>query len=139
MLVLNPQSVRLLGATVDRVTRVAVSRTPERSLLEWGNTGPYPTFADVPEQRVEIELVADVERGSLDGPEPGDEGELEFYTAPTAGHGRRRKVGATVVITAVRDQVEPGGTAQRRIRMFAISSSGATDPISVSNAEDGAR
>ncbi|MFI4915437.1 MAG: hypothetical protein ACIAS6_02880, partial [Phycisphaerales bacterium JB060] len=129
MLVLNPQSVQLLGATVERVTRVAVSRTPERSLLEWGNTGPYPTFADVPEQRVEIELVADLERGSLDGPEPGDEGTLEFYTAPTAGHGGRRKVETTVVVTAVRDHVEPGGRALGRIWLFAFSSCGWVVPM----------
>lgn len=139
MLVLNPQSVVLLSSIIERVRRVAVHRTPERALLEWGNTGPYPTFADVPEQRVEIELVADLERGSLDGPTPGDEGVLEFFTAPTAGSGGRRRVEASVVITSVRDEVEPGGSALRRIKMFALSDNGTNDPIDVSNAEDGSR
>lgn len=139
MLVLNPQSVTLLGETVDRVRRVAVSRVPARSLVEWGNMGPYPIFADVPEQRVEIELVADLERGSLDGPAPGDEGDLVFFTAPTAGSGGRRRVEASVVVTALYDEVEPSGTAQRRIRMAALSSDGVEDPIDISNAEDGSR
>jgi hypothetical protein len=139
MLVLNPQSVRLLGATIERVRRVAVHRTPERSLLEWGNTGPYPTFADVPEQRVEIELVADLERGSLEGPVPGENGTLEFFTSPTAGSGGRQRVEASVVITSVREEVEPGGLAQRRIKMYALSDTGSDDPIDVSDAEDGAR
>lgn len=139
MLVLNPQSVKLLGQTVERVRRVAVRRTPERAVLEWGNLGPYATFADVPEQRVEIELVADLERGSLDGPTPGEDGELVLFTAPTAGSGGRRRVEASVVITAVHDEVEPGGKAQRRIKMVALSSDGGEDPIDISNAEDGSR
>ena len=139
MLVLNPQSVRLLGQTIERVRRVAVRRTPERVLLEWGNLGPYPTFADVPEQRVEIEVVADLERGTLDGLSPGDDGTLEFFTSPTAGSGGRRKVSASVVILSVADDVEPGGTAQRRVKMAAISSTGSDDPIEIENAEDGSR
>lgn len=139
MLVLNPQSVSLLGQVIERVRRVSVHRSPERVLLEWGNLGPYAVFADVPEQRVEVELVADLERGSLDGPTPGDQGMLAFFTAPTAGSGGRTKVEASVVILAVHDGVEPGGTAQRRIRMAAVSASGTADPITVSDAEDGAR
>jgi hypothetical protein len=139
MLVLNPQSVNLLGATVERVRRVAVNRVPERALLEWGNMGPYATFADVPEQRVEIELVADLERESLEGPVPGDEGELVLFTSPTAGSGGRRRVEASVVVTAVYIEVEPGGKASRRIKMAALSSDGVEDPISVTNAEDGSR
>lgn len=139
MLVLNPQSVTLLGQRVEGVRRVAVHRTPERSLLEWGNLGPYAIFADVPEQRVEVELVADLARGSLDGPAPGEEGTLEFFTAPTAGSGGRRRVEVAVVITAVHHEVEPGGKAQRRVRMAALSSDGVADPIDVSNAEDGLR
>jgi len=139
MLVLNPQTVSLLGQTIEHVRRISVHRTPERLLLEWGNLGPYPIFADVPEQRVEIELVADLDRGSLDGPSPGDEGTLSFFTSPTAGSGGRTKVEASVVVTTVNDGVEPGGSAQRRIKMAALSSSGTSDPISVINAEDGAR
>ncbi|OAB62978.1 hypothetical protein AY599_14990 [Leptolyngbya valderiana BDU 20041] len=138
MLVLNPQSVHLLGSPIERVRRIAVDRVPERTLLEWGNTGPYPTFADVPEQRVEIELVADLERGSVEGPTPGDQGTLAFFTAPTAGHGGRRRIEVNVVVTSVRQEIEPGAVARRRIRMQAISGDGSTDPIVVSNAEDGA-
>lgn len=139
MLVLNPQSVKLLGQPVERVRRVAVHRTPGRTILEWGNLGPHATFADVPEQRVEIELVADLERGSLDGPTPGDDGTLELFTSPTAGSGGRRRVEASVVVTAVHDEVEPGGKAQRRVKMAALSSDGLEDPIDISNAEDGSR
>ena len=139
MLILNPQSVSLIGKTIERVRRVSVNRVPERLLLEWGNMGPYAIFADVPEQRIDIELVADLERGSLDGPVPGDDGTLEFFTAPTAGSGGRRRVEASVVVTEVRDGVEPGGGAQRRIKMVALSTTGTGDPISVSNAEDGSR
>lgn len=139
MLVLNPQSVKLLGKTIERVRRVAVRRTPERVLLEWGNLGPYPVFADVPEQRVEIEVVADLERGTLDGLSPGQDGTLEFYTSPTAGSGGRRRVEASVVILSVSDEVEPGGSAQRRVKMAAVSSSGSDDPIAISDGEDGAR
>lgn len=139
MLVLNPQSVTLLGKTIERVRRVAVRRTPERVLLEWGNLGPYAVFADVPEQRVEIEVVADLERGTLDGLSPGQDGSLEFFTSPTAGSGGRRRVTASVVILSVADDVEPGGMAQRRIKMAAVSTTGSMDPIEISSGEDGAR
>ena len=139
MLVLNPQSVSLLGQTVEHVRRVAVRRTPERTLLEWGNLGPYPIFADVPEQRIEIELVADLDRGTLDGMTPGDDGTLEFFTSPTAGSGGRRRVTASVVVLSVIDDVEPGGSATRRVKLAALSSTGTTDPIQISNAEDGSR
>ncbi|MEO1278794.1 MAG: hypothetical protein AAFV77_07560 [Planctomycetota bacterium] len=139
MLVINPQSVSLIGQTIERVRRIAIHRSAERLLVEWGNMGPYPVFADVPEQRVELELVADLERGTLDGLEPGDEGALEFFTSPSAGSGGRTKIEATVVVTDVRDGVEPGGSAQRRIRMEAVSASGTADPIVISDAEDGSR
>lgn len=139
MLVLNPQSVSLLGKTVDRVRRVAVHRLGGRVLVEWDGRGPFPVFVDVPEQRVELELVADLEHGSLDGPVPGETGTLRFFTSPTSGSGGRRKVEASVVVTAVHEEVEPGGKAQRRVKMLAVSSGGATDPIAVSGAEDGSR
>ena len=139
MLVLNPQSVSLIGQTIERVRRIAVHRSAERLLVEWGDMGPYPVFADVPEQRVELELVADLERGTLEGLVPGDEGTLEFFTSPTAGSGGRKKIEASVVLTDVRDGVEPGGSAQRRIKMEAVSASGTSDPIEISDAEDGAR
>ncbi len=87
MLVINPQSVQLIGQDIERVRRIAIHRSAERLLVEWGNMGPFPVFADVPEQRVEIELLADLERGTLEGPVPGEEGSLEFFTSPTAGVG----------------------------------------------------
>ncbi|GIW74595.1 MAG: hypothetical protein KatS3mg103_1117 [Phycisphaerales bacterium] len=139
MLVLNPQSVVLLGKAVEHVRRVSVRRSAERVVLEWGNAGPYPVFADVPEQRVELEVLAELHRGSIDGPTPGEEGTLSFFTSPTAGSGGREKVVAQVVVLGVSDEVAPGGTAQRRIRLAAISADGTQDPIDVSNAEDGQR
>ncbi|MEO1008700.1 MAG: hypothetical protein AAFX79_09040 [Planctomycetota bacterium] len=139
MLVLNPEWVSLLGTTIEGVRRVVVQRSAARSLVEWGDEGAFPIFADVPEQRVEIEVVADIARDSLEGAAPGDEGTLRFFTAPVAGSGGRRRVEASVVVLEARYDVEPGSRAQRRWRMVALSDGGAADPIEVTSGEDGDR
>lgn len=141
MLVLNPGRVELLGGVLEGVVSVAVHRRPERLLIEWGNGGPYPVFADVPDVRVEVELVASVS-GSLDGAvgglSPGASGELVFWASPTAGSGRRRRVRAEVVVVEVRYEVGSSGSGGRvRVRLAAVSVDGASDPVSIADASDG--
>jgi hypothetical protein len=91
MLLLTPRTVRFGAATWNDIVAVAIDRSPHRVALEWGDEGPHPTFADVPEQRVTIKVVQDVARDDIDAPSPGEESPLSFFTAPAAtGAGVRR-------------------------------------------------
>jgi len=137
MLVLNPREVRFDSETLEDVTSVTIDRRAARSVVEWSDLGAHAVFADVPEQRVEIRIVQELARGDLGGLAPGDAGVLRFHTAPTGGHAGRRRVEATVVVTGVGHELSRRRGAVRTIACVAVSADGASDPVSIEDAEGG--
>lgn len=135
MLVLNPGTVSFNGTSWDDVTVVAIDRDGERVVREWGDFGPHAVLADVPEQSVGVRVVRRLARDDIDGPRPGDMGELVFFTSPSGADLGRRRVRATCVVTRVRHELGGREGATREVRFAAVSSDGAADPVSIEAAD----
>lgn len=143
MLVLNPALVRFAGEEWEDVVAVAVDRLAQRAVEEWGDFGPYAVLADVPEQSVRVQVRQRLARGSIGSPRPGDEGDLEFWTAPGASEGGRLRISARAVVRSVTHEWSERSGAVRTVMLVAIDpfvsgeASGSTDPIRVEEAEGG--
>jgi len=134
MLILNPDIVKFDGERLEGVLAVALDRRPAKEVVEHDDLGPHATFADVPEQRVELNVRQELRRGDLSLMAPGNEGLLELWTAPGASEAGRRKLSATVVCLRIEHDLSKKAPA-RTIRFIAISASSATDPITITDAE----
>jgi len=140
MLILNPQSVVFGSVVLEQVTMVAMDRVGTRVVLEWGDGGPHVVFADVPEQRVNVRVVQEVDV-VVESVKPGDLGTLSFVASMSGADAGRRKVSATAVVTGVGYEVGRSaastGAAPRAIRTLTfvlVSGNGATDPVVVTEA-----
>lgn len=133
MLLMNPRLVRFGSATWENVVSVAVSRTAGRGVVEWGDAGPYPTFADVPEQQVTAVLRQLLQREDVSSPRPGDSGVLVVFTAAAGSDLGRKKMSATGVVTAVTYELE-ATKAVRTVTLTLVSADGASDPWTVAEA-----
>ncbi|MDX2148480.1 MAG: hypothetical protein SFZ23_13255 [Planctomycetota bacterium] len=131
MLVINPGRVQWGAIVLDNVTRVSVDRFARRSVVEWSDDGRFPTFADVPEQRVEINITQELTREELSGPKPGDSATLVVHTSPAASDAQRKKLTVNAVVLGVTHQVSANGFASRRMRLVAVAAEGSVDPVSV--------
>lgn len=137
MLVLNPQIVRFGSAAWEGVVAVVVDRAAQRLIEEWDDAGPYATLVDVPEQRVRVRVVQEVARDEVHVPRPGDLGTLVFYTAPAGSEAGRRKVSVLAVVIGVEHEVSRRRGALRTVTLAGVSATGAADPITVSDGDDG--
>lgn len=131
MLVLNPRSVVFGSSTWAGVTSVSVDRDAERLVAEIGASGPHVVLADVPEQRVRVRVVQEMEGDDLGSPTPGEQAALGFVTAPNASSAGQRAVDLTAVVTGVRHEVSRRGGAVRTVSLLAVSPDGVSDPVSV--------
>ena len=84
MIWLNPQSVTLGTIVLDNIESVSIDRTPARTALEFTDAGPYPGFADVPEQRVDVRITRRITSSHDTGLRPGDSMLLTMRRAPGA-------------------------------------------------------
>ncbi len=135
MLILNPARVRFAGAAWEDVTRIAIDREAARPIAEWGDAGPHVVLADVPEQRVRITIERQLVRDGMDGPRPGESGELTFYASPAGSEAGRVRVRATGVVIAVTHELSGRKGAIRTVELLAVSSDGAADPVAVTATE----
>jgi len=133
MLILNPAEVTFGAATWSDVTAVSIERRPHREVVEWSDVGPHAVMADVPEQRVDIAVVQTLSRDDLGTPRPSEQAVLAVQVSPTASDVGRKKISATCVIVRVEHDVSGKRGATRTIRLVAISSDGAADPITVTD------
>jgi hypothetical protein len=130
MLVLNPRRVTFAGATWEHVTVLSIDRTAERTVLAWTDLGPYASLADVPEQRVTVRIVQELDVESFEAPRPGDLGVLSFETTPAGSDGDRRRFEASAVVMEVTHELSFRKGALRTIVLECVSN-GADDPVSV--------
>lgn len=131
MLVLHPTDVSLLDAPLPGVESIAVSRAATKFIAERTDAGPHPVFADAPEQAVEIIIVRAFDGPQPPGPLPGQQGALLFTGALSGADGPARRVSATVVVRAARIELSRSKGAAQRIELLALSTSGAADPIAI--------
>jgi hypothetical protein len=138
MLILNPRSVAFGTASWENVRLVSIERRAHREVVEWSDAGPYVVMMDVPEQRVDLTVEMELTRDDLAAPRPGDQATLTLFTSPTASDAGRRKVSATCVVVRVEHEVSTRIGATRRVRLIAVSGTGAADPVTVTDAETAA-
>jgi hypothetical protein len=141
MLILNPPTVAFGNRTWPNVRSVVVERAATREIVEWSDDGRFPTFADVPEQRVDVRVVQELAAEDVSSPIPGEAGTLVFHTAPGAADASRRTATAWCVVLSVKYDLAGAPsdfrairTPTREIRLTAVSTSGDTDPITVTEA-----
>lgn len=135
MLHLNPQRV-LLGATeLTNVQSIALDREARRTIEEWTDLGPYAALADVPEQRLTFRITRTLTESEPSPAKPGDQLTLSFRTSPTASAIGIRAISATVVITEITHTLAAGGRTTQRLSAVAISTTGAGDPITDTEAQ----
>lgn len=134
MLVLNPSSVTFGNATWSNVTALVIERAAQKQVTEWSDNGPHAVLADVPEQVVTIRVVSEVVNDDANGPSPGASGVLKATTGRNASDALRRVITASVVVVGVAYEVSLKKGAVRTVELVAVSSDGASDPVSVTDA-----
>lgn len=141
MLILNPPTVVFGNRAWPNIRSIVVERAATREIVEWSDDGRFPTFADVPEQRVDLRLVQELTGEDATSPIPGEAGTLMFSTAPGAADSARRTLTAWCVVLSVKyDLPAPASDARstkaptREIRLTAVSTSGDTDPVTITDA-----
>lgn len=135
MLILSPRTVRFGGAEWEDVAAVIIDRQAKRAVTEWSDLGPHTVLADAPEQLVTVRVVQQVARDDVGTPVPGESAELAFAIAPAGGDSPRRRVRAECVVTDVTHELSLKSGAVRTVKLVAVSSDGATDPVTVEDAD----
>jgi hypothetical protein len=131
MLILNPRAVMFGSHRWDGVVSVSIDRSAHATIEEWTDLGPYAALADVPEQKVRIRIVQELEAGDLGAPVPGDQGQLALTCSGAESDSARKRVVASGVVLEVAHDLGPTRAPQRRITLAAISPDGAQDPITI--------
>lgn len=135
MLWLNPTLVMLGASALDNVEQLAVSRAPHRLATEWTDLGPHLAFADVPEQRVDLRIRRRLTDSTTLALVPGDRVAFTARRAPTAGAIGIVEITAQIVILGVDYTLSRSGGPTQLIHAIAISSDGASDPITERSVE----
>lgn len=131
MLILNPREVRFGIQRWKDARIITIDRLAVREVVEWGDLGPHPTFADVPRSRVRVRVVMDAGPDMEDAPHPGETDTLAFTASPSGGESGRRVVETTCVVISVAHDINTAKGATRTIEFVAISTDGAADPITI--------
>lgn len=131
MLMLTSGRVRFDGVPWTHTRSVRIDRAAERTIVEHADTGPHITFADVPAVRVSITIVQEIESDDLAPPAPADEGILLIEAPPSGSDLGGRRVRCRALVTSVRYDLASAKPATRTIELIALSTSPATDPITI--------
>ncbi|MEN0019375.1 MAG: hypothetical protein AAF747_00670 [Planctomycetota bacterium] len=131
MFFLNPGSVQFAGESWGDVSSVTVDRQATRVVEAWSDGGPHATLIDAPEQRTTIKLVQSLAGDAVGTPTLATQGELRFETAPTASDAQAKRVRTQAVVVEVSHSVARNGVATRTVKLLAVSSDGASDPLAV--------
>ena len=139
-LILNPDILRFEELVFDHVLSIEVDRAASRTAEDWSDLGPHAALIDTPELRTTIRLTRRLGSDSLgSAPAPGRLGTLTFYTSPHHSDANRKRIRIRCVITAVEHKLLTAGakevvtalTAEQTITALAVSTDGATDPITL--------
>ena len=134
MLLLNPRKVMFGSVEWGNVASVAISRWSAHTLVEWSDTGAHATLVDVPEQRVQVEVIQELLGEDMDTPKPGEAQTLTFTTSGRSTDAPGREVTMSAVVESVRYEVSLRRGSYRRVSLVATSADGSADPVSVDDA-----
>jgi hypothetical protein len=131
MIIIRPDRVTFDGQEWPGVARLAVDRLAPGFVREYDESGPYPTFADAPEQLVRIRLTQAIDQTQLGSPRPGDLGQLRVELG--AADEQRRLVRIDAVVESVTHDITPRA-ATRTVSLVAVSDAGDEDPVVITDA-----
>lgn len=133
MLLLHPTHITLNTTPLPAVTAIAISRKAKSLLTDFTDTGPHPTFADVPERLTTITITRHL-------PEPDDAGaalslgdqlDLAFTARRTPDAPHALRFSARIVLTAVESALSESKALTQTITAVAVSTTGSTDPLTI--------
>ncbi len=136
MLILNPTSVSFGSVVLTGVRSLAVTRSAARFAESWGDVGPYATFADAPEVRVEIVIVQELADSVAELALPGEQAELSAVASPNASQARRVRLTTQAVLKGTAYTVGSRGPT-RTLTFVAVSAEG-DNPIALTDESEGA-
>jgi hypothetical protein len=133
MLLLNPTHITLNTAPLPAVTAIAVSRKAKSLLTDFTDTGPHPTFADVPERITMLTITR-----HLLGPDDagaalslGDQLDLAFTAKRTPDAPHALRFSARIVLTAIESALTESKALTQTITAVAVSTNGSSDPLTI--------
>ncbi len=129
MLVLSP-TVTFGAFTFADIANAAISRTPSRTVTEFGDLGPHVAFADVPEYQTTLRLVGRVHKDDLAVPTPGQQATLKLVTSAEGSDRPRKQLSATCTLLSVRYDLSEHKGCMRTLDFVAISD-GQADPFTL--------
>lgn len=138
MLLLEPQSVRFGDVVLESVQFISLDRTATRFIVERGDDGGLPVFADAPEELVILRVVQQITAQELTMLRCGRLETLSWITASSSSDAHRARMSAQCVLRQVRHEF-PGarpsprsaGTVTRVLSFVALSPDGHSEPISI--------
>jgi len=130
MLIFSPTRVSLGNLVLQNVSSIAIDRAPSRESLEFSDLGPYPDFADIPEQKVLITILQHLTSSDFAAPLPSASATLTIHARPNGTDAGSVTLQATTVVRAVSHDLAPKA-ATRTISLIAISSNGTANPITI--------
>ena len=131
MIWLSPKSLTLLGAELDGVRAVTVSRQAVSVVEDRTDEGPYAVFVDTPEIRVEVVIERTLQHGpaGLLDLHPGSMGTLTLVAAPSGASAHEEEIVAEVVVTGVSHTLHGSGGPTQKITCRCVSADGADAPL----------
>ncbi len=130
MIWLNPESVSFGSLVLSDVESVTVDRQAVLTAEEFGDSGPFMVFADVPRCRVRVRVVRRVLEAGLIVPVLGALGPLVFTPTRNASSANRLTVTLSMaVVTSLTHSVNRSGASRQTVDFVALSSDGSKDPI----------
>lgn len=130
-MVLRPVDVVFGGVALEGVLSIGVDRVAGTMLVEHDEAGRFTRFADAAQQRVVVTLTRSIRVTELDGPRPGDAGDLVFEARGGSVDGARSRVTVGVVVERVTHRLGAKDGSEQTIRFEAVSVDGQADPVDV--------
>ncbi len=133
MLLLHPTHITLNTTPLPAVTAIAISRKAKSLLTDFTDTGPHPTFADVPERLTTITITRHLPEPDDAGAaiSPGDQLDLAFTARRTPDAPHALRFSARIVLTAIESALSESKALAQTITAVAVSTTGSTDPLTI--------
>lgn len=133
MLLLNPTHITLNTTPLPAVTAVAISRKAKSLITDFTDTGPHPSFADVPERLTMLTITRHLPQPDDAGASLslGDQLDLTFTAKRTPDAPHALRFSARIVLTAIESALSETKALTQTITAVAVSTDGETDPLTI--------
>jgi hypothetical protein len=136
-MIFNPGAVEFAGSVLGAVESAAINRRAEKVVVGFGDGGPHPAFADVPERRSGVVLRQRLTTSTAEAPGLGTMGDLKMSATASGADASAWSVVCRCVLVRVDHEVGSGrggggtGGAVRVMEFVCVSVDGAADPVTV--------